>query len=319
MNRNTKIWLIAAACLVLIGCITFIGVTAADEWNYGNSYELNSYEINEDFSNITIKSDTADIMFMPSADGKIKVDCYEGKKVKHLVAVDNGTLSVSVIDSREWYEYISIGFASPKITVYLPEGEYETLFIKESTGDIELAKGFSFKKIDLNLSTGDVKCYSDAEDIKIAASTGDIQIKDIRAKTLNLSVSTGKVTVVNTTVEGDVIIGASTGKTYVTNLSCKNLTSTADTGDIILRSVIAAEKFFIERSTGDVELDGSDAKEIFIETSTGDVEGSLLTPKVFITKTDTGDIDVPRSVADGGTCEITTSTGDIEITVKSSK
>jgi hypothetical protein len=42
--------------------------------------------------------------------------------------------------------------------------------------------------------------------------------------------------------------------------------------------------------------------------------GTLLSSKVFIIKTDTGDVDVPKSTV-GGRCEITTSTGDVEISI----
>ena len=116
------------------------------------------------------------------------------------------------------------------------------------------------------------------------------------------------------TCDADISIGLSTGKAYLTDIVCKNLTSMGSTGDISLKNVIAAEKISIERSTGDVTFEGSDAAELCITTDTGDVEGSLLTDKVFITKTDTGRINVPNSIT-GGRCEITTDTGDIKITI----
>ena len=68
----------------------------------------------------------------------------------------------------------------------------------------------------------------------------------------------------------------------------------------------------ITRSTGDVELDNCDGKSISIETNTGDIKGSLKTPKIFETKTSTGKIEVPES-SEGGTCTLTTSTGNITI------
>ena len=68
-------------------------------------------------------------------------------------------------------------------------------------------------------------------------------------------------------------------------------------------------------STGDVTFRASDAKSIKVETSTGDVTGSLLTGKAFTTKTSTGDINVPSN-SGTDTCDIRTSTGDIEITIK---
>ena len=162
--------------------------------------------------------------------------------------------------------------------------------------------------------TSEEYAASAVENIKIAASTGDIYAKGISASSLDLTVSTGNVTVSSAACEGDITIGVSTGKAYLTDVACKNLTSTGSSGDISLKNVISTEKISVERSTGDVTLDRSDAAELFIMTSTGDVEGSLLTNKVFITKTDTGRIDVPNSII-GGRCEITTDTGDIKISI----
>ena len=89
----------------------------------------------------------------------------------------------------------------------------------------------------------------------------------------------------------------------------------ADTGDLNMKSVIASGKLSIERSTGDVMLEGCDANELDILTDTGDVVGTLLSEKIFIINTDTGDIDVPRTTS-GGLCEITTDTGDVEISIE---
>jgi len=127
--------------------------------------------------------------------------------------------------------------------------------------------------------------------------------------------SIGKITVSGVTCQGNMGLQVSTGKTVITGTSCQNLISDGDTGSLVLQNVIAAEKFSIERSTGDVSFTDCDAAEIFVETDTGDVTGSLLSEKVFIVETDTGKIDVPKSVT-GGRCEIETDTGDIEITVK---
>ena len=296
--------------LLIIFCMMILTMTACSSRNY----ETNIYDVNEEFNNISIKTDTADIAFVLSNDGTCRVVCYEDAKKSHSVEVQNGTLTVNVVD-KKWYDYIGVNIDSPKITVYLPESEYSSLVIEESTGDIEISKDFEFKSIDISLSTGDVKCYASAKEaIKIVASTGDIYAESISASSLDLTVSTGRVTVSDITCEGDITIGVSTGKAYLSDIVCKNLTSTGSTGDISLKNVISTEKIYIERSTGDVTLEGSDATELFITTDTGDVKGSLLTDKVFIIKTDTGRINVPNSNT-GGRCEITTDTGDIKITI----
>ena len=297
--------------LSIIFCIMILTLSSCSS----KKYETNTHDITEEFNNIAIKTDTADVNIVLSESGECKVVCYEESKKSHSVVVQNSTLTVNVINDKKWYDYIGFNFDSPKITVYLPKSEYSSLIIEESTGDIEISKEFQFKDIDISLSTGDVKCYASAlGDIKIAASTGSVCVESKLASSLDITVSTGKVTVSNMMCDGNISIAVSTGKTYLTNIVCKNLSSTGSTGDISLRSVISSEKIIIERSTGDVMLDGSDAAELFITTDTGDVEGSLLTEKVFIVRTDTGDIHVPNSIT-GGRCEITTDTGDIKISI----
>ena len=81
-----------------------------------------------------------------------------------------------------------------------------------------------------------------------------------------------------------------------------------------MKDVIAANRFSIERSTGDVKFTRCDAAEIFVKTNTGNVTGSLLTDKVFLTDTDTGSVTVPKT-ATGGRCEIETDTGNIKIEI----
>lgn len=322
MRKKSKIWIGIAASLVVMGLIMFAAVMTAYKWDFAKlctgKYETNNYEISDEFNSISMNTDTADILFAISDDGVCRVVCYEQENIKHSVNVQNGTLTIDVIDDREWYEYIGINLNTSKITVYLSKAEYTSLFINESTGDVVIPKDFKFEGVDISLSTGDVKYFaSDSELIKIKTSTGSIRVENISAGVLDLSASTGGITVSNVICEGDVNINVSTGKTNMTDIKCENIISGGSTGDISLKNVIAAEKFSIKRSTGDVRFDGSDADEIIVETDTGDVAGSLLTDKVFITQTDTGNIDVPKTIA-GGKCEVATDTGDIKITVNKS-
>lgn len=320
MRKTTKLWLVIAASLVVAGLIMFASVMSAYNWDFSKlsteKYETNTYEIKEEFSSLSMNTDTADIIFALSVDGKCRVECHEEEKVKHSVTVQKDTLVVDMIDERSWYDYIGIHFVSPKITVYLPKAEYTSLFIKESTGDIEIPKALSFESVDIASSTGNVDfCASASELIKIKASTGTICVENVSAGALDLSTSTGGITVSNVTCEGDVKIKVSTGKTNMTDIECKNVTSNGTTGDIFLKNVIAFEQFSIKRSTGKVKFDACDAAEIFVETDTGDVTGTLLSEKLFFVESDTGNIDVPQNIT-GGRCEIKTDTGDIELDIQ---
>ncbi len=261
MRTRTKVWLIIAVSLIFIGCILFTGIMKTLKWDFMKlstvNYETNTYEIGEDFNSISINTDTADIEFVSSDDGKCTVVCHEQENAKHSVTVEEDTLTIELIEERSVYDfvgYIGLNFDTPQITVYLPKTQYDSLFIKESTGDIGV-ENITVDLLDLTVSTGDIN---------------------------------------------------------LTDIECKNLISKGNTGDIFLKNVVATEKFYIERSTGDVRFDGSDAAEVFVTTDTGNVTGSLLTDKEFIAQTDTGRVEVPKTV-NGGKCEIKTDTGDIKI------
>lgn len=318
MKRTTVLWLVLAAFLVLAGGIIFGGVMSVLRWDFTKlstaQYETNEYEINEDYQNISIVSDTADIVFVPSENEKHSVVCYEEKNVKHTVSVKDDTLVIELVDTRKWHERIGFNIGTPKITVAVPQGEYGALTVSAATGDVELPKEFSFERIDISQSTGDVTSYASAsERIGIKTGTGSIFLENIAAGALDLSVTTGRVTVTNADCREDVAVQVTTGRVILADIRCKNLRSNGSTGDLTLRNVIAAEAFDLERTTGDILLEDCDAAEISAQTDTGDVTGSLLTDKVFIAQTDTGKVDVPKTVT-GGRCEITTDTGNIAIT-----
>ena len=274
------LWLIIAFSLILIGCIVFGGVMMALDWDFSKlsteKYATNEYTFSEEIQNISIMTNTADITVIPCESETSRIVCYEQQNLLHTVTVADGTLSIRLNDSRKWYDYIGIGFSTPKITLYIPQKEYNKISLK--------------------------------------ASTSDIHMECLHAEGMDLAVTTGDITVSNTTCLKDVKIQVSTGKTNLSDLWCQNLFTDGDTGDITLKNVIAAEKFDIERTTGDVKFESCDAGEISVETDTGNVTGSLRTEKIFIAETDTGCVDVPHCIT-GGKCEIETDTGNIKITV----
>ena len=318
---KTKIWLIVAASLSALGLLLAVGVMAVNNWDLGGlsttKFVTNTHEITEEFSDIFIGVRTADIEILPSDDGKVKVICTEQEKLFHSVTVENGVLEISLVDSRKWYNHISLfSLDSSKITLYLPEGEYGHLKIRGSTGFVKTAKNFTFGGIDILLSTGNTELLSSARGrIEVEADTGDISLENITAGELALTVTTGKVSLTDTAVTDDIDISVSTGKSTLEKVTCRNFSSDGSTGDIILENLVASARLTIERSTGDVKFESSDAAEIEIITDTGDVTGSFKTDKIIFADTDTGRVDVPR-LTSGGRCDIKTDTGNVKITIE---
>ena len=152
MKRSTLALLIVASALVIAGSVIFALAMTMTNWDFSSldtsKYSQNIHVIKNDFNNISIDVKSADIIFIRSQDEKASVISYEKEKLQSAVSVDGDTLVIKTVDTRKWYEYIGISFSTPKITIYLPEGEYGALSVKSSTSDVEIPKNYVFQSID---------------------------------------------------------------------------------------------------------------------------------------------------------------------------
>ena len=110
MKKSTKAWLITAGSLVLLGCIIFVCTMSVLKWDFQKlstvKYETNTYDVTDAFNDISLTTDTADIIFALSDDGKCRVECYEEENAKHSVTVENNELVVKINEQKSWYDYI---------------------------------------------------------------------------------------------------------------------------------------------------------------------------------------------------------------------
>ena len=283
MKKAVKIWLITAAVLVVLGIGLMTAALAAADFDITKigtiEYVTNTYKVTEKFDKIVIDENASDIELAVSDNKQCSVVCREPNRISHSAVVKNGVLTIGTVDDRRWYESVGLTFESPKMTVYLPEKVYDSLTVSVTSGDIIIPDAFTFNSIEITGSTSDIQCAASVTDhIQLTATTGDIKLSGVKAK--------------------------------------KDITIRTTTGDITLDRAVSDNALFAESTTGDVFLDRCDAKELTIETTTGDITGSLLSAKAFSAHTTVGDVSVPDSNASGGKCSLTTTTGDILITLK---
>ena len=319
--KTAKLVLIIVSCsLVVAGLL--VGAVGILMLNFDFSklstqtYNEKSYQTESSFSNISIQQRTTDISFTLSEDDLCHIYYTESENMPHRIEVENDTLTITQEDNRKWYHHIGIFWQDPKISIALPKADYQSLLIQGSTGDVELPKIFSFENAEIKLSTGDIAFHARVQNrLSIQTDTGDVHIADSLLKQLTIETSTGDVTLSSMQIEAELRCKTDTGEVKIKEVACTDLNCQTDTGDMMLQSVIIANKGIFEADTGDLELRACDAAELEIQTSTGDVFGTLLSPKIFMAKSSTGDIRVPQSLT-GGKCQITTSTGDIEISIQ---
>jgi ribosomal protein L21E len=204
----------------MAGGSLFVCTMTTLRWDFAGlstiQYKTNTYVVTEDFQDITIDSEIADILFLPTYDGRCRVVCDEETNTKYIVEVVDGTLTIEFVSDKSISDYIrniGINLYSPKLTIYLPKAEYQQLTILEDTGDIKLLGDFHFESIDLSLHTGDVSSYASVSGLmKIKTTTGDIRVENVSADEVELTVSTGDV--------------------HLEDLQCNTLQSSGNTGDI---------------------------------------------------------------------------------------
>lgn len=197
MRKALKIWIIVAISLVLVGSLIFTGAMAFLDFDFKklstDKYETNTYDIKEAFDKISIDLTVSELTFVPSDNNKCKVVCYEKENLKHSVEVEDNTLVIDTIDTQKWYDNIGVSLESMKLTVYLPEKEYTSLFVEATTGSVEVPKNFEFESISINSTVGNTTCYATADHIDINSSTGKIQISDIECESIETSCTVGEI------------------------------------------------------------------------------------------------------------------------------
>ena len=70
MSKATKIWLVIAASLILLGALMIVGVMTTVQWNFNKlspvTYETEEHAIHEVYQSITVVTDTADVVLLPA-------------------------------------------------------------------------------------------------------------------------------------------------------------------------------------------------------------------------------------------------------------
>lgn len=319
MKKAKKIAFIIALACVAAGAAISLGAMAVIGFDISRlntmKFENNTYQVEESFSHIRIEGAECDVRLLPSQTGACTVVCSEGKNISHTVAIDGDTLKITRTDSRKWYERMGIYWGEMSVTVYLPEGVYGDLFIQSVSGDITVPGGFTFSQAEIVNTSGEI-AYSAATDrsLTLKTTSGDLTVRDLTAGALEIRSTSGEVTIHSAVVSGDVVVETVSGEIELEGVNAQAMSIQSTSGDAELADTVAAGHMEIKTVSGEIELGRSDAETLRIKSTSGDVSGSLLTEKRFTTHTTSGSVNVPNIASPAaGTCEITTTSGNIRI------
>lgn len=316
--------LLLASTLLLCGC-SFDGETEMTK---------QTYSISEDITDIDVLAKKADFSVVITTDDieTAKLELIYSKKAISDYSVSDGTLSVTAKRNFPWNIFNN---EEGKIILTLPKKDYKTLSINSSSGDITL-KEISF--------TGNVK---------IDATSSDVELTDIAAESLTCDITSGDFEAENCSVakgithkstSGDVNadkisaeslkINLTSGDTDIKNSVFTSLLTKTSSGDVELRGVTVAKEASLDLNSGCVDIDSctfgsfksestsgnlvmknADAGALDISSTSGDVTLTLLSPKNFVVETTSGKQDVIGTVYTQPLCKINTTSGDVTVRI----
>ena len=306
INRRAAALMAAVVLLgaVLGGCDSEFQNPAQEATQLQES--THCFSIAETFRALEVESVVSDVRLLPSVDGSCSVVCSETSGLSHSAAVEVDTLVIREEGER------SISEETTEILVFLPQPEYDSLNVTTETGSVDVTMDFAFSDVSIRTVTGEA-AYRGAADgsMSLESESGRVLITGVSPKELSVKTESGSIIAQSVLVQEDLNIQTVTGDLTLANVTCKNATAAFTTGQVILEQVLAEGELQLTGESGDVTLTGCDATALEIQTTTGSVTGTLLTDKSFLTTTETGEVNVPDTT--GGTCHVTTESGNIDI------
>lgn len=358
MKKAKKIAIIIAVSMMALGLIFIVGSLAFVRFDATKlntkEWETKTYAVEDSFTNISVYGGDAAVSFVTAADGNCKVVCTENEVIYDKIEVVDNTLTIERVDESEWYHNIGMHFGEIEITVYLPEKEYEALFVDNSSGRIDVQGDFTFSEAEVTNSSGKIDFRADVDGaLKVENTSGGIYVGDNSVGSLSVKGTSGSIEVMSVIATGDVEVTGSSGGISVaevecTNLSventsgatrlykiaatddvsvngassslnlesveCKNLTGSNTSGKIYCTNVVASGDMKLENSSGGISLSACDAANLKLEATSGSIRGTLLTEKIFQANATSGSVKVPETTS-GGVCEVTTTSGSIQMSI----
>lgn len=253
-----KPWLIAAACLLAAGLILFGIVLALHGFDIDRVFPTQKYEhyekrIDETIHSVELRHSDGDIRLLPSPDGTCSV-AYDLSQYEDCeYEVKDGTLRLRITSDRPWYAWIGVGRTSTSITVYLPEGVYESVKLRTSSGDIRV-RSLEAQTLELSATSGDI-CADGLRLAQLRAETrsGEVKLTDVEAEHFTVSATSGDIALEG--CDGAVLdLRATSGDVKGTLRTGKRFDVFTSSGSVRVPADEGSDLCTIRTSSGDIRL-----------------------------------------------------------------
>ena len=232
MTKKMKKLMVISAVIFGIGLILCLIAAISVDFDFSRLstavYEKKTKVISAEFDEIDIQDMSDSVELKPSDDGKCKIVYYDSNKIIHNIDISGGTLKIKA-EYRNWTSYIFNINIGRDMIIYLPEKEYEKLYVSTVGGNINMEE-FAFEDTELHTVSGNISAYGSGE-VKISTTSGDV---DVTGKTDNgteISSVSGNIRL-NKFVSESLTIGTASGDVYLDESDADKINISTVSGDV---------------------------------------------------------------------------------------
>lgn len=336
MKHSTKIAIIVASALVVLGMILF-GIAAAvsggllfkgiDAWQEHlpeSSYQQMTYSVlASKVQEIDIQAASDDIRIIPGTGQDIVIRYYDKTNTTYSVDLSsNGKLRFQQELRNGIHNWFHWGFQafSYDVTVEIPTSYLGGLTINTASSVIELSE-LRLQSCEINTASGDIYAedITTSGDFRIQTASGEIYLTLLScAGRLDLATTSGDILVRRSEAAQGCQLYTVSGEVGLRGLTANaNIRLQSTSGDHSLEDISTPGLLQLDSVSGEVWLHNLDAQQIQIATTSGDINGSLvgaITDYTIQTDTVSGNVNLPNGLTLGERqLSVRSTSGDIYI------
>ncbi len=231
----------------------------------------------ENIDDLDVRVENTDVEIKPSPDGKlgVKADIWTmfRKNERIHFEIKNNRLTLRIDKNKPSGLSINTGRQKEFLEIFIPPGRLESLSVRSSSGDIELA-GSAFGNLRLETRSGDIdlKGFS-ADDFSLQTESGSAVLKEIKAGSLRVDSVSGDLSLEDIAVENGALLTTVSGSQDAERLSARSLKATSKSGDIGLIDLSVGEDLNVESVSGDCRASAKEpVKGIEAQSVSGDID-----------------------------------------------
>lgn len=268
--------IIIAAALIGIGFLgMFVGL-ALNNWNISvfgfyedSSYYQEVFTSDEVIERVEVHLKARNVYFYSNDEEVFRVEYYDTEQKEVTINAKEETLYIDEDYENRifcWRFYYGL---KRTVNVYLPVGFSGTVIADNKTGSINITNVAVLEKLETRVTTGSLKIA----DIHLKTftsfitSTGNVDINNIQAPSLNIETTTGRLSLKNAIIDGALSLNVRTGSVTVMNLKADSFMAQTTTGSIHAFGIVCGETD-LSASTGNIKLYLKGSEEDFTITTT---------------------------------------------------